>query len=189
MLYFVRHGQTNHNVNKLLAGRCDIPLNDEGVMQARDSALNFKDIKIDLIFCSPLIRAKQTCKEINKYHEVEVIIDDRLMERDFGVYESKPYECVDGKKCWNYYCDMYDKEIEPLKDVFTRVDSLVNDIKKEYFGKNILIVAHNDIGRALYCHFNGVPQNGDLLSLTFTNADIIKYEWGNLDDKNSNTKI
>lgn len=42
MLYFVRHGKTNHNVNQLLAGRCDIPLNEEGLNQAKQQQLMVK---------------------------------------------------------------------------------------------------------------------------------------------------
>ena len=78
MLYFTRHGQTNHNANKLLAGHYDIPLNEEGLKQAKQAGINAKDIEIDLIYCSPLIRAKQTCNEINKYHNAEVIIKEEL---------------------------------------------------------------------------------------------------------------
>lgn len=183
MLYFVRHGQTNHNLNKLLAGRCDVELNENGVEQARLSAEQAKELKIDLIYCSPLIRAKQTCNEINKHHNVKVIIKDELIERDFGKYESQPYSSIDGDMCWNYYLNTYDNEIEPLKCVFERVYNLLDEIKKEYKSKNILIVAHNDIGRAVYCYFNGVPSKGNVRDIGVGNAQILKYEWGNANDK------
>ena len=91
MLYFVRHGQTNHNLNKLLAGRCDIELNETGIEQAKKARDNAKNLKIDLIMCSPLIRAKQTCLIINQKHAAPIIIKDELIERDFGKYESKEY--------------------------------------------------------------------------------------------------
>ena len=176
MLYFIRHGKTNHNVNKLLAGHCDIPLNEEGLNQAKQAGVNGKDLKIDLIYCSPLIRAKQTCDEINEYHNTRVIIKEELIERDFGKYESKEYLLIDGEKCWNYYDNTYDNEIEPLKDVFKRVYTFLNQIKKEYENKNILIVAHNDIGRAIYCYFNGIPKDGNLRDLNMSNAEIFSFE-------------
>lgn len=176
MLYFTRHGKTNHNANKLLSGHYDIPLNEEGLYQAKQAGMNAKDIKIDLIYCSPLIRAKQTCNEINKYHNAEVIIKEELIERDFGKYESKEYSLIDGEKCWNYYDDTYDKEIEPLKRVFERVYEFLDKIKEESKYKNILIVAHNDIGRAIYCYFNGIPRDGNLRNLTMGNGEFIKFE-------------
>ena len=180
MLYFVRHGQTNHNLNKLLAGRCDVELNETGMKQASDISLKCREMQIDLIYCSPLIRAKQTCKEINKFHNCKVVFDDALLERDFGKYESCAYSSVDGKKCWNYYLNTYDEEIEPLREVFKRVYSFLDKIKENFKNKNILIVAHNDIGRAIYCYFNGIPKDGDLLSLNTGNANIMSYECENI---------
>lgn len=176
MLYFIRHGKTNHNADKLLAGHCDIPLNEEGLIQAKQAALSGKDLNIDLIYCSPLIRAKQTCNEINKYHNAKVIIREELIERNFGKYESKGYSCVNGKNCWNYYDHTYDEEIEPLRDVFKRVYFLLDEIKEEYKNKNVLIVGHNDIGRAVYCYFNGIVNNGDLLELNMSNAEIFEFK-------------
>ena len=176
MLYFVRHGQTNHNLNKLLAGRCDISLNENGLKQAHELAFKSKNIHFDLIFCSPLLRAKQTCEIINKEHDATVIIKEELVERDFGIYESKEYSCIESNKAWNYYSDAYNGEMESLKDVFKRVNKVLEEIKIKYKGKNILIVAHNDIGRAIHCYFNGIPENGELLDLSFSNADIVEYD-------------
>lgn len=184
MLYFIRHGQTNHNLNKLLAGTCDIPLNEEGLRQAKVSAEEASKLKIDLIMCSPLIRAKQTCEEINKYHNVKVIIKNELIERNFGIYESKTYSSIDGDRCWNYHDHFYDREIEPLECVFKRVNNVIEEIKNKYKGKNILIVAHNDIGRAIHCYFNGIPKDGNVRSIDMGNAQILGYEWRNENDKN-----
>ena len=177
MLYFIRHGQTNHNANKLLAGRCDIELNEVGLEQAKIASDNCRGLNIDLIYCSPLIRAKQTCDEINKNHDCKVIIKDELIERSFGKYESKPYGCVEGKKCWNYYDNTYDNEVEPLRDVFKRVHSFLDEIKEECKNGNVLIVAHNDVGRAIHCYFNGIVNKGDLLELSMPNASVVEYEW------------
>lgn len=175
MIYFVRHGQTNHNLNKLLAGRCDIPLNENGIQQANEVTNKSKDISFDLIFCSPLLRARQTCEIINKDRNAKVVIKNELIERDFGIYESKEYSSIESVKAWNYYDDTYDKEMESLKDVFKRVNKVLEEIKSDYKDKNILIVAHNDIGRAIHCYFHGIPENGELLDISFSNADIVEF--------------
>ena len=182
MLYFVRHGQTDYNLNKLLAGSTNIKLNHEGIKQAKETALKTRNIKIDKIYCSPLIRAKQTCEEINKYHNVEVLVEEKLIERNFGKYEGKPYSSIDGEKCWNYYDDTYLDEIESLEEVFSRVHSFLEKIKEEIKSKNILIVAHNDIGRAIYCYFNGLPKDGNVRDINMGNACFTNYEWGRVYD-------
>lgn len=189
MLYFVRHGQTNHNLNKLLAGHCDIELNENGLKQAGEAAENSKNLKLDLIYCSPLIRAKQTCNKINEFHNCEVIVRDELIERSFGKYESCEYGCIDGIKAWNYYDNAYDNDIEPLRDVFKRVFIFLEEIKEEYKSKNILIVAHNDIGRAIYCYFNGIPKDGNVRDINMSNATIVGYDWRNVNDKKSVGKV
>lgn len=177
MLYFIRHGQTDYNLNKKLAGRVNIALNEFGKLQAKEIAITIKDINIDIIFCSPLIRAQQTCSIINENRNVEVILKEELVERDFGKYEGKNYSKIDGEKCWNYFDNTYDKKIETLKDVFGRVYNFLDNIKNRYKDKNVLIVAHNDIGRAIHCYFNGLPIDGNVKEINFSNAKIYKYEW------------
>lgn len=177
MLYFVRHGQTNYNLNKLLAGHTDIELNETGIEQAKKTADIAKDLKIDLIYCSPLKRAKRTCSEINKFHNAKVIIKEELIERSFGKYEGCPYSSVDGVKCWDYYDCTYEKEVESLEKVFKRVYAFLEEIKGECKIKNVLIVAHNDIGRALHCYFNGIPRDGKLLNVSVENAKVIEFNY------------
>ena len=80
MLYFIRHGQTQHNVDGVLTGRLDIPLNENGLKQVEKEAIESKKINIDIIFCSPLLRTKQTCEAINKYHNSPVIITEEIIE-------------------------------------------------------------------------------------------------------------
>ena len=176
MLYFIRHGQTDYNFNKLLAGRCDIELNEEGINQAKESAEKLKSLKIDTIYCSSLRRARQTCNEINKYHNVKVIIRDDLVERNFGKYEGCSYASIDGEKCWNYYSNLYENEIESLKEVFKRVHCFLDSIKGEIESKNVLIVAHNDIGRAIHCYFYGIPSNGNVRDINMGNGNIVSFK-------------
>lgn len=177
MLYFIRHGQTKHNVEHILTGRLDIPLNEEGVKQVEQAGIESKDLHFDVIFCSPLNRAKQTCDAINKYHNAPVIISEELIERTYGKYENKKFSSIDREKCWNYFLDIDKKGIETPKSIFGRVYAFLDKIKEEYKDKDVLIVAHNGIGRAIYCYFNGIPRDGNLLSFEMPNAKIISYKF------------
>ena len=80
-LYVVRHGKTIVNTFELINARNNIGLNRTGKMQAKKTAKQVKDIKFDLIICSPLKRTRQTCKIINE-NKIKTIYDDRLLERD-----------------------------------------------------------------------------------------------------------
>lgn len=177
MLYFVRHGQTEENVNRILTGRRDIPLNSIGEKQVEEEGERQKNLPIDIIFCSPLERAKRTCEAINKYHNVEVIYTNEIIERTYGRYEGKKSSCIDREKCWNYFED-YDKGgMETPRMLLGRVYEFLDKIKEEYKDKNVLIVAHNGIGRAIYCYFNGIPLDGNLLSFEMPNAKVIEYKF------------
>ncbi len=177
MLYFMRHGKTDNNVKRLLSGRYDVPLNEQGIEDAKKEAIETKDLHIDIIFCSPLTRAKQTCAEINKYHNAPVIYEDCLVERSFGKYENKPVTKMKPEKYWNYFKDDNNKNIERLSEVFGRVYDFLDKIKEEYKGKDILIIGHNDIGRAIYCYFNGLPEDGYVYPLRSVNAKIVSYDF------------
>ena len=80
MIYFVRHGETEANRNKILQGHLNTPLNERGIEQAYQARDNLANINIDVIYSSPLIRAFNTASIINEKHNLEIIIDDRLKE-------------------------------------------------------------------------------------------------------------
>ena len=85
MIYIIRHGQTELNNKKALQGRSDHPLNDTGIAQAQEAAAMLQGVKFDAVYSSPLIRAVQTAKILAP--ELEPIIDERLIEMDYGPYE------------------------------------------------------------------------------------------------------
>lgn len=177
MLYFIRHGQTDENVKRILTGRRDIPLNDIGLKQVEEEGNNCKDLNIDIIVCSPLYRARQTCDAINKYHNVKVVVTDEVIERTYGKYEGKLSSSINREKCWNYFADMNKGGIETPRVLFGRIYAFLDKIKEEYKDKDILIVAHNGVGRAIYCYFNGLPEDGNLLSFNMPNAKVISYKF------------
>ena len=88
-LILVRHGETIHNLKGIIQGQYDSILSDTGREQAKKVAKRLKDEKIDLIFSSDLQRAHITAKEINKFHDIEIILDKRLREQGRGIYENK----------------------------------------------------------------------------------------------------
>ena len=177
MIYFVRHGQTDDNANgNLLTGWSATPLNEKGFAQAREAAENLKDIKFDICFCSPLLRTRQTLDEIIKYHKnLNVVYDDRLKERDYGEITGQPANICKFRR-WNAN-DEIPYKMETIPEMFDRIASFYNDLKRNYVGKNILIVAHSGVGRMTHFYFNGKPQDNDYSNFEIGNAKVMEIEF------------
>jgi len=87
VIYLIRHGETAWNTKGLLQGSTDIPLNQNGIEVAELTAEGLKDVPFDLIFTSPLIRARQTAEILRGDRDIPILVDERLKEISFGPYE------------------------------------------------------------------------------------------------------
>ncbi|SDQ81884.1 histidine phosphatase family protein [Pseudovibrio sp. Tun.PSC04-5.I4] len=97
-LLYVRHGQTDWNLEGRMQGGQDIPLNDTGRNQARRNGMVMKDFLPDLsmssddfvFVCSPMIRARETMELLRTEMGLDpqdYKIDKRLREITFGEVE------------------------------------------------------------------------------------------------------
>jgi probable phosphoglycerate mutase len=172
MIYIVRHGQTDWNLEGRYAGRKDIPLNDKGIEQANIIKEELKSIKFDKVFSSPLSRAYQTAKIIC---DNEIIIDDRIIERSNGDLEGKLKTEVIMEVDFN---DPNEKNynIESIIDFRKRITSFFDEITSLYKDENILIVTHAGVGIYARCYFEGEPNNNDYSKYKIKNCEIIKYD-------------
>lgn len=87
-IYFIRHGETDWNKNGKLQGRSNIPLNENGRLVARLTRDALKDVKFDVAFTSPLVRAKETAEILLEGRDIEILEEQRIIEIDFGKYEA-----------------------------------------------------------------------------------------------------
>jgi broad specificity phosphatase PhoE len=85
----VRHGVTDWNRQRRFQGRTDIPLNDEGIAQAHAAARRLRDVPIDIIVSSPLVRAVKTAEIIAAASSKPVELEADLIECDFGSFEGR----------------------------------------------------------------------------------------------------
>ena len=85
--YFVRHGQTDYNIQRLFTGHHDIPLNATGVQQAHKAASYLKNRGIQVITSSPLQRAFQTAHIIAQELQVPIVVIDDLKEGNWGALQ------------------------------------------------------------------------------------------------------
>ena len=166
MLYIIRHGITDWNVLHKLQGRTDIPLNSEGRRMAEEAAREYRDTSFDICFCSPLIRARETAEILLKGREIPIVIDDRLAEMSFGIYEGleNSFQIPD--------CPVnvlfrdpagYTSPpggAESMDSLFERTGSFLRE--KVYplldQGKDVLIVGHGAMNSAVICQVRGLER-------------------------------
>ena len=174
MIYFVRHGQTKLNKQKIFQGHIDEPLDDLGALQAINVALELKDEKFDYLFCSPLKRARQTAEAINKYHNLKIVEDKRLAETNLGRMQGQPYSPDNIDK---YFADPKKYEGEGFEDVYFRVREFLEEIK-DLKGKNILIVSHSGVNMFVNFYLKNRNIKKDKVEhIPFINCGVMKYEF------------
>lgn len=87
-IILVRHGTTDSNARGALCGAEDDKLNIIGYNQANKLKEILHSTKLFCIYSSPLKRCTETARVISASHNIDICIDDRLRERDFGVWNS-----------------------------------------------------------------------------------------------------
>lgn len=98
-LYVVRHGETDMGRNRIIAS-VEVPLNDLGRQQAIKLGLELNSKNIDLIYCSPIQRAKNTLKLFKLDKNLPVIIEERIKERNMGIYEKISFDKLNWEVFW-----------------------------------------------------------------------------------------
>jgi probable phosphoglycerate mutase len=170
-VYVVRHGETIVNVNNQINGHNEIDLTENGINQALEVAERLKNIKFDAIFCSPLCRTKHTAQIINK-NSVEVIYDERLMERDSNSMQYLPVSMLD-KNLWYSLADNITySDSESFKSVLNRVTAFLDETKGHYNYNNILLVTHGDVCKAIKLYFD---KSSNIYNFNQQNCEIVKY--------------
>lgn len=165
----VRHGQTEYNKQNRIQGISNIPLNDEGRRQVRKLKEKTDKENFDICFSSPLIRTVETAM-ILVGDKVEIRIDDRLLERDFGELEGNSMEAYDSIKYWDYNLNYGAKKVEKIQDIFKRTSDFIKYLEKNYNDKSILIVSHGATIRALHHILKKTNRNKKLLNIEIGNC-------------------
>lgn len=143
IICLIRHGQTDWNKKKLIQGRINNPLNQEGINQVKEVALTLKekDPNWDLIIASPLDRAihsAEIIKEILNYQN-DIIINNDVIEREFGEAEGQNIT-------EEIYAKIKNDDVVNLEKSYELQDRAYNallNIAKTYPGKKILIATHS----------------------------------------------
>lgn len=167
-LYLIRHGETDYNKNRRIQGQCDIELNEYGRELARVTAEGLKDVSFDVVFTSPLKRAKETAQIIIDGREIPVIEDERIQEIGFGEYEGlccgfKGYNIPDDRAFLNFFHDTANYQVPPKGESFEEVIQRTGDFLSEliheekYADKTVLVSTHGCALKAILANINHTP--------------------------------
>lgn len=150
-IWVTRHGQTELNRKKLMQGRTDEPINEKGIEQAKTAYNLISDVKFDAVYASPLDRAIETASIIGGVSRENIIVDERIIETDFGKYELAPY-AKQGFKMTAYWVfpELFKNPegVESIESMVSRSHAFLKELEaKDY--ENVLVVCHGGIIRAL----------------------------------------
>lgn len=172
-LYVARHGQTIWNTQNRVCGITDVELTDKGIEQAEELA-NILPADINIIITSPLKRALETSRIVASKNKIPMCIEKLLIEQNYGIYEGvdrKDPQFLNNKRNFAYrYLGG-----ESMMQVAYRVYGIIDRIKKEYQGKNVLLISHGGVCRIIRTYFIDMT-NEEFFDYTLKNGELEQYE-------------
>ena len=160
-IYSTRHGQTSYNKQEIVLGTTDIELDETGEKQALMLAEKIADMNcIDIIIASPMKRAQRTARAVAEW--------------DYGFYEGKSRFTEGFAENKTEFGVRMGKSGESLMQLAHRVYSALDDIIKNYSGKNVLIVSHGGVCRVIETYFNDMTTE-QFSNWFMDNCGLIEY--------------
>ena len=156
ILYLVRHGITQSNLEGRHLGQREEDLTEKGRQQARDLAELLENENFDVIYTSPLRRARDTASEIAVYHPGKgPLSDPRLNELHMGIFDGLLPDEARRQFEEEYAARERDKfgfrmpAGESYRMLVERVTPFVRDVTEEFPNGSVCIVGHQGLNRAL----------------------------------------
>ena len=185
-VYLCRHGETAWTLSGQHTSFSDIPLTENGIVQAEKLRDRLKGIEFDRVFTSPLIRAKTTC-EIAGYEDEAQIWDD-LLEWNYGDLEGMTTpeirKTIPG---WTVFNDGSPGG-ESIQEVSVRADNVIEWVRQ--FSGKVALFSSGHFSRVLAARWVGLyAGDGRSLALDTGSLSILGYErdvpvirlWNNTD--------
>lgn len=159
----VRHGQTDWNLQGRYQGQSDVPLNENGRLQARALARQLQGQYFTAVYTSDLRRARETAEIIAETAGLPVILDPRLREIDQGEWEGQLVEAIKAR-----YTDLWQQRTEDpasvrppggetVVEVARRVYAALDDITCQHPDGPVLVVSHGLALATVICKLRSIP--------------------------------
>ena len=183
----VRHGESMANKTKSYAGQIDIPLSEEGFLQAEAVSRYIEEnFKVDAVYSSDLSRAYNTIKPFADKCNLAIEKRKELREVNVGLLQGMSFDDVE-KEYPDLFTEIKEKpdsfrypEGESYRDVAKRGREIFAEMAKKNPGKTVLVASHNGFLRTSLCTLTGLALS-ELETVTgFPNASVtvLIYEGG-----------
>ncbi|HVT13116.1 MAG TPA: histidine phosphatase family protein [Fimbriimonadaceae bacterium] len=162
-LHLLRHGQTQFSEENAFCGSgLDPDLTTAGRRMAQDFADHYGALPWAAMYSSTLIRAANTAKPIGKAYGIEVLHDAGLSELAYGEWEGQSMEAV-----MDSHPEAFAKWVrdpawhaptggETANEVACRALNVVDRVRRDFVGGNILFISHKATIRILLCSLLGL---------------------------------
>ena len=157
-IIFVRHGETEYNVESRYQGHTDTKLSESGCRQAAAVAERLRHESIAAIYASDLSRAGETALAIASYHGLPVQSDQSLRECSFGEWEGLTVTQIAERYpelFRNYLRDSVTHRApggERLEQLRDRVVRAISRLAEMHPDDTVVVVTHGGPIRAFFCH-------------------------------------
>ncbi|WP_173917235.1 histidine phosphatase family protein [Halobacillus sp. Marseille-Q1614] len=163
---FVRHGETDWNVEGRLQGHTPTSLNETGICQSRQCAERLAGEAWDLIVSSPLQRSKESADILSSYLAVPWIVSNGFSEIDYGSWNGEKRQNLMGNSSFSKWYSVEIRKIE--KRIWGDLDNLSNTFKN----KRVIVVTHGLVIQRIEKRFSknsltnqGIISNGSFINI------------------------
>lgn len=181
-LVFIRHGQTEYNVQLRFQGQIDVPLNEHGHRQARQLAQRLAPEPPARLVSSDLIRARQTAAPLAAAWRRPPLLEAGLREQSFGVLEGLDRGEIERRHpdLWARWCE-YRADYalpggESLQAFHRRILEAVRRLAEDGAGQRTLVVTHGGVLDVLWRMAHGLPLDGPR-RCDIPNTGINRLRW------------
>lgn len=182
-LTLVRHTSLEIAPN-ICYGQSDVGVSTNFDKECQTLQKKLAKLEFDAVYASPLKRCQQLaealCADARLAHFREKItLDERLKELHFGDWEMRPWDAIPREE-FDVWADDYANLAPPNGETFSqlhlRAKGFVEDVSNHSHGKNLLVVTHGGLIRALIAEVLQMPLKR-LFRLTIDHASITQLEF------------
>lgn len=182
-IYLIRHGETTWNIERRWQGHKNSPLSENGVAQATALGERLTDVEFSTFYASDLARAYETAQHVAAPHNMDVLTDERLRERNGGVVEGLTMSEL-AEKHPEVHKELHGKWLptyappggENLIELQKRGVAALTDLAQRHIGSRIAVVSHGATMRAILQHVMNIPlENSFRMSIANTSLHVIRY--------------
>ena len=181
-LLFIRHGETDWNLQQRFQGQIDVPLNATGLAQAARLAQRLAADRHDALFSSDLVRAQQTAAPLAAAWGLLPTLVPGLREQSFGVLEGLDVPTIKQRhaELWQQWLqhrgDFALPGGESLRQLHVRVIDTVRELAAAAGGRRLAVVTHGGVLDMLWRTAHGLSLDG-LRACEIPNTGLNRLRW------------